>query len=63
MENLFTIYMVIYVLFLVFMGSPFGFYWISKNLDEGKPCYGIIIAFAGALPAKLILIYFETIIK
>ena len=63
MENLFTFYIVIYVLFLVFMGSPFGFYWTCKNLDEGKPCYGILIAFAGALPARLILLYFETIMK
>ena len=45
------------------MGSPFGLYWTSKNLEKGEPCYGIIIAFLGALPATLILMYFETIMK
>ena len=63
MDNFFTFYIIIYVLFLVFMGTPFGLYWTSKSLEKGEPCYGIIIAFAGALPATLILMYFETIMK
>ena len=57
MKDFLTFIFAVYVLFLVFMATPFGADWIWTNLDEGKPCYGILIAFAGAIPATIIGMY------
>lgn len=42
------------ILFDIFMVTPFGAAWTMKNLDEDKPCYGIIIAFLSAIPLMFI---------
>lgn len=44
-------------LFDFFMATPFGAMWIFKDLDEGKPCYGILIMFATAIPLMVIGCY------
>lgn len=45
------------VLFDIFMVTPFGAMWMFKDLDEGKPCYGIIIMFVTAIPLMFIGCY------
>jgi hypothetical protein len=45
------------LLFDFFMMTPFGAKWTVKNLDDGKPCYGIIIMFITAIPLMLIGMY------
>lgn len=42
------------ILFDIFMATPFGMFWTMDCLDEGKPCYGIIIAFLSVIPLMLI---------
>lgn len=42
------------VVFDCFMVTPFGALWMFKNMDEGKPVYGAIIAFL-ATPVALII--------
>ena len=32
------------------MATPLGFLWITHDLEEGNPCYGMIIAFATTVP-------------
>ena len=54
MKTFFTIIFLMTILFDIFMVTPFGVYWIMKNLDEGKPCYGIIIMFITAIPMMII---------
>ena len=44
-------------LFDMFMASPFGAWWTWNNLDEGKPCYGILIVFLTAIPLMIIGLY------
>lgn len=44
-------------LFDIFMVTPFGVMWMLKNLDEGKPCYGVLIMFVTAIPLMLIGCY------
>lgn len=45
------------VLFDIFMVTPFGAMWMFKDLDEEKPCYGIIIMFVTAIPLMFIGCY------
>ena len=54
MKTFFTIIFLMTILFDFFMVTPFGVYWTMKNLDEGKPCYGIIIMFITAIPMMII---------
>lgn len=42
------------LLFDIFMASPFGAMWTLKNLDDDKPCYGILIMFVTAIPMMFI---------
>ena len=48
-------------LFDIFMVTPIGAMWTFKNLDEGKPCYGLLIMFATAIPLMFIGYYLGTI--
>lgn len=45
------------LLFDIFMVTPFGMWWTLDNLDEGKPCYGILIMFFTAIPFMIIGFY------
>lgn len=45
------------LLFDIFMVTPFGIWWTLDNLDEGKPCYGILIMFFTAIPFMIIGLY------
>lgn len=45
MRTFLTIIFLAVVGFDFFMATPFGAFWMMDNLDNGKPCYGIIIAF------------------
>lgn len=45
------------VLFDCFMVTPFGVMWTFKNLNENKPCYGILIMFGTIIPLMLIGCY------
>lgn len=54
MRTIFTSIFLINLAFDVFMITPFGAYWTMKNMDENKPCYGIIIAFTSAIPMMII---------
>ena len=56
-EKMTTVLTIIFVLILafdVFMITPFGAGWTWKNLDEGKPCYGIIALFISVIPLMVI---------
>lgn len=57
MKGFLTFIFAMYVLFLVFMATPFGACWTWKNMDEGKPCYGALIAFYGSIPMLFIGVY------
>ena len=46
-----------FILFYIFMITPFGAMWIFKNLDENKLCYGIIIMYISVIPVIFIGIY------
>ena len=50
------------ILFDIFMVTPFGAMWTFKSLDEGKPCYGILIALGTSIPL-MIIGYYLGIIK
>lgn len=54
MTTILTIIFGMIIAFDVFMATPFGLAWTMKNMDEGKPCYGIIIVFASAIPLLII---------
>ena len=54
MTIILTIAFLLIVAFDLFMVTPFGVFWTMSNIDDGKPCYGIIIAFATAIPAVII---------
>lgn len=54
MKTFFTIIFFMNILFDLFMITPFGVCWIMKDLDERKPCYGIIIIFITAIPMTII---------
>lgn len=57
MKGFLTFIFTIYVLFLVFMATPFGMGWALKDLEEGKPCYGILIAFGASIPMLFVGAY------
>ena len=57
MKTIMTIIFVVILLFDIFMATPFGVLWTLKNMDEGKPCYGILITFGTAIPLMLIGCY------
>lgn len=46
---------VIIIAFDIFMVTPFGIFWMMDNLDEYKPCYGVIFMFVSAIPLMIIL--------
>lgn len=54
MTTVLTIIFILILAFDVFMATPFGMLWALKNLDEGKPCYGVIIVFVSAIPLMII---------
>ena len=54
MTTILTIIFGMIVAFDIFMASPFGMIWTLKNLDAGKPCYGVIIVFVSAIPLLII---------
>ena len=43
MRTILTIIFLIIIGFDVFMVTPFGAFWMINNLEDHKPCYGIII--------------------
>lgn len=45
---------IVILLFDIYMVTPFGVFWTLKNLDEGKPCYGLLIMFVTAIPLMFI---------
>jgi len=62
MRTILTIIFLAVVGFDVFMVTPFGAFWIMDNLDDGKPCYGIIIAFI-ITPVAMIIGCYLGIVK
>lgn len=62
MKTIMTIIFAVIVLFNIFMVTPFGAMWTFKSLDEGKPCYGILITFGTSIPL-MIIGYYLGIIK
>lgn len=54
MTTILTIIFGVIITFDVFMVTPFGVYWTMKNMDEGKPCYGVIIFFVTIIPLMII---------
>lgn len=61
MKTIMSIIFFTIALFDIFMVSPFGATWTFKNLDEGKPCYGILIMFITSIPLVFIGCYLEII--
>jgi len=57
MKTAMTIIFTVIVLFDLFMVTPFGAMWTFKNMDEGKPCYGALIALGTIIPAMIIGYY------
>jgi len=45
MRTIFTIIFLIIIGFDIFMVTPFGAFWTISNLEDDKPCYGLIIMF------------------
>ena len=43
--------------FDVFMITPFGAIWMFDSVEDGKPCYGILIVLGSVIPAMLIASY------
>lgn len=54
MITVLTIIFILILAFDAFMITPFGAWWTMKNLDEGKPCYGMIAMFISAVPFLVI---------
>ena len=54
MRTVMTILFTVIVLFDIFMATPLGAIWISKNMEEGRPCYGVLIAFGTAISLMII---------
>jgi len=46
---------IVIIAFDIFMVSPFGIFWMMDNMDEHKPCYGVIFMFVSAIPLIIIL--------
>ena len=57
MTTFLTIIVICYFCFAFFMLTPLGAFWIFYDLDNGKPCYGVIILFILAIPTTIILGY------
>lgn len=57
MKTIMLVIFIIILLFDIFMVTPFGVMWTCKNLDDGKPCYGILIMFITVIPLMLIGCY------
>ena len=54
MTTILTIIFGMIIAFDVFMATPFGLGWTMKSMDEGKPCYGVIIVFVSVIPLIII---------
>ena len=54
MTTILTIIFYLIIAFDAFMATPFGVIWTRKNMDEGKPCYGMIAVFASVIPLMII---------
>ena len=54
MTTVLTIIFILILAFDAFMITPFGAGWTMKNLDEGKPCYGMIAMFISVIPFLVI---------
>ena len=54
MTTVLTIIFILILSFDLFMITPFGAWWMWKNMDEGKPCYGIIAVFISIIPLLVI---------
>lgn len=54
MTTVLTIIFILILMFDVFMVTPFGARLTLKNLDEGKPCYGMIALFVSIVPLLVI---------
>lgn len=54
MKTAMTIIFTAIVLFDIFMVTPFGVMWTLKNMDDNKPCYGILITFVTIIPLMFI---------
>lgn len=52
--TIFTIIFIGFIGFYAFMITPFGVMWTMKNMDDGKPCYGMIIMFISVVPVTII---------
>lgn len=61
MKTIMTIIFTAILLFDIFMVTPFGAMWMFKNLEEGKPCYGILITFGTIVPLMIIGCYLGVI--
>ena len=57
MKTIMTAIFIAILLFDIFMATPFGVLWTLKNMDEGKPCYGILITFGTIIPLMIIGCY------
>ena len=57
MKTAMTIIFIAIVLFDIFMVTPFGVMWTLKNMDDDKPCYGILITFVTIIPLMFIGCY------
>ena len=57
MKTIMTAIFIAILLFDIFMATPFGVLWTLKNMDEGKPCYGILITFGTIIPLMIIECY------
>ena len=44
-----------YVLFLLFMASPFGAFRIVDRMDRHEPCYEVIVLYSLAIPFMVTL--------
>ena len=54
MTTALTIIFILILAFDLFMITPFGAWWMWKNMDEDKPCYGIIAVFISIIPLLVI---------
>ena len=45
------------LVFDVFTVTPFGVWWTLDNLEEGRPCYSILIMFFTTIPLMIIGLY------
>jgi len=57
MRTILTIILWKIFLFDFLMVTPFGIWWTLDSLEEGTPCYGILIMFFTAVPFMIIGLY------